>query len=125
MIVPYAGKNPCISLADGERRAIRQAVFRETERNPFVEAHDLLHIVQKTDEFLARVGHAGSSPQHRASKRAIAADATGSSFRATTEVKLSSSYLFGKLMIKARFSVRVAVGKVDQLDRFNAMAPLT
>src|SRR5262249_30365486 len=62
MIVPHAGKILRIVPGDDESRAIREAIFGETKCNPFVEAYDLLYVVQKTDKFLARVGHKSASP---------------------------------------------------------------
>jgi hypothetical protein len=49
MVVPHAWEILSVAHSDGERRIVWQAIFRQTERNPFVKANDFLHIVQKTD----------------------------------------------------------------------------
>jgi hypothetical protein len=48
-----AGQVACIGGVDGESAAIRQPVLREAKRNAFVEADNLLNVIQQPNQLLA------------------------------------------------------------------------
>ena len=48
----HAGKVLRVALTHGKRATVRQPIFGQAERNPFVKPDDLLYIIKQTYESL-------------------------------------------------------------------------